>query len=874
MTDTIVRAPPGALNQTLTAKTPPASSAWQANGEANAAFFLPGLAKDNKSEKSSDSENSITKKKKKQDSGVSGDSHSEHSDSNNDSKLNEKIKESLSKRIKSKEQITQEREKIEKLIKTAGDNITNSINQAIINKNNKNGGTQFNTNSILSMAGSKREKTISIDQTQSPILAKKIKVENTDESSEENINVDVVGSSDDEHRLSNAESNDSTIHSGEHAGNMSFPGLQQFHSLLANHNLNSNSLIQQNHSNFTPLPMSSRQRLFAQAETQRRRASRKERIKIRLDELMKQVRYLQREYNKTEAEHLSTSSSSDPESSDEQAVNLLSSIALPGFEHTGLEKLIKKEITNVLVRVREQMTSASFKASGISSNGSTPELMSPSDRLSSPTLSGSEKSHKPTAAEELMKAQAAQAAQTIMPQIKNALKLNEPKFNNVGISNSGISSVTRTLSVQPNQMSPKINLAQNLVSPVNVTSPNQILQNAQLLQTQNSLSAQILPNSQIHAQITPQITPSATPVPQQVQPLNQATLNQATLNQATLNQATLNQASLNQAQLNQAQLNQAQLNQTQLNQTQLQQSQINQQNNPLTTQQSNAPTNTYAYLKQQQLQAQQAQQQLQSQQLQAQQQLQQQAAQNQQQAAAAAAQNPQTNVANAAATQAYQQAYQKALLAAKLSQAQAAQDSLLGRNSGMMNRLPTFGEQMASLQEGYGGGYDISDIYGNIHKEGLTPHHLKKAKLMFFYNRYPSSSVLKSYFTDVRFNRATTSQLIKWFSNFREFFYIHIEKIARQGVTEGMASSDQIKLTRDHELIRVLNNHYNKSNQFEVPVEFIQVAQDSLKQFFEAIRAGKDQDPSWKKVIYKIICKLDSDIPARFKAPQLAELGD
>merc|ERR1711935_153571 len=125
---------------------PQSPSAWQANGEANPAFFLPGLiAKDNKSEKSSDSENSITKKKKKQDSGVSGDSHSEHSDSNNDSKLNEKIKESLSKRIKSKEQITQEREKIEKLIKTAGDNITNSINQAIIHKNNKNGVSNINS---------------------------------------------------------------------------------------------------------------------------------------------------------------------------------------------------------------------------------------------------------------------------------------------------------------------------------------------------------------------------------------------------------------------------------------------------------------------------------------------------------------------------------------------------------------------------------------------------------------------------------------------------------------------------------------------------------------------------------------------------------
>merc|ERR1712035_299228 len=188
-----------------------------------------------------------------------------------------------------------------------------------------------------------------------------------------------------------------------HPGNLNFPGLQQFHSLLANHSLNHN---------FTNnLPMSTaRQRMFAQAEKQRRRQSRKERIKVRLDELMKQVRYLQREYNKTEENHQNNSSSTESESADEQAVNLLSSIALPGFEHTALEKLIKKEITNVLVRVREQMTAASFKASGISSNGSTPDRMSSNNSTSSKHSghsSGNEsnKSHKLTAAEELMKAQ-------------------------------------------------------------------------------------------------------------------------------------------------------------------------------------------------------------------------------------------------------------------------------------------------------------------------------------------------------------------------------------------------------------------------------------------------------------------------------------
>lgn len=49
----------------------------------------------------------------------------------------------------------------------------------------------------------------------------------------------------------------------------------------------------------------------------------------------------------------------------------------------------------------------------------------------------------------------------------------------------------------------------------------------------------------------------------------------------------------------------------------------------------------------------------------------------------------------------------------------------------------------------------------------LTPLHLRKAKLMFFYTRYPSSPVLKVYFPDVRFNKLITAQLVKWFSNFR-----------------------------------------------------------------------------------------------------------
>jgi len=60
--------------------------------------------------------------------------------------------------------------------------------------------------------------------------------------------------------------------------------------------------------------------------------------------------------------------------------------------------------------------------------------------------------------------------------------------------------------------------------------------------------------------------------------------------------------------------------------------------------------------------------------------------------------------------------------------------------------------------------HDLTRLY---HTSTLTPMHLRKAKLMFFYVRYPSSAVLKDYFPDVKFNKNNTAQLVKWFSNFR-----------------------------------------------------------------------------------------------------------
>ncbi|XP_026209526.1 prospero homeobox protein 2 [Anabas testudineus] len=150
-------------------------------------------------------------------------------------------------------------------------------------------------------------------------------------------------------------------------------------------------------------------------------------------------------------------------------------------------------------------------------------------------------------------------------------------------------------------------------------------------------------------------------------------------------------------------------------------------------------------------------------------------------------------------------------------------------------------------------------------QEGLTPSHLKKAKLMFFYTRYPSSNVLKTFFPDVKFNRCITSQLIKWFSNFREFYYIQMEKFARQAMVDGISDVKDITVSRDSELFRALNMHYNKANDFHVPDRFLEVAEITLHEFYNAIAAAKDSDPSWKKAIYKVICKLDSDVPEEFK---------
>lgn len=60
-------------------------------------------------------------------------------------------------------------------------------------------------------------------------------------------------------------------------------------------------------------------------------------------------------------------------------------------------------------------------------------------------------------------------------------------------------------------------------------------------------------------------------------------------------------------------------------------------------------------------------------------------------------------------------------------------------------------------------------------------------------------------------------------------------------------------------------NDFSFSFFFQVPDRFLEVAEITLHEFYNAVAAAKDSDPSWKKAIYKVICKLDSDVPEEFK---------
>ncbi|CAD6995636.1 unnamed protein product [Ceratitis capitata] len=104
-----------------------------------------------------------------------------------------------------------------------------------------------------------------------------------------------------------------------------------------------------------------------------------------------------------------------------------------------------------------------------------------------------------------------------------------------------------------------------------------------------------------------------------------------------------------------------------------------------------------------------------------------------------------------------------------------------------------------------------------------------------------------------------------------EFYYIQMEKYARQAVTEGVNCADELQVGGDSELYRVLNLHYNRNNHIEVPQNFRFVIEQTLREFFRAIKGGKDTEQSWKKAIYKVISRMDDPVPEYFKSPNFLE---
>ena len=49
----------------------------------------------------------------------------------------------------------------------------------------------------------------------------------------------------------------------------------------------------------------------------------------------------------------------------------------------------------------------------------------------------------------------------------------------------------------------------------------------------------------------------------------------------------------------------------------------------------------------------------------------------------------------------------------------------------------------------------------------------------------------------------------------REFFYIQMEKYARQVLSDGLKNVSELVVSKDDELYRVLVLHYNRNNQIE-----------------------------------------------------------
>lgn len=49
------------------------------------------------------------------------------------------------------------------------------------------------------------------------------------------------------------------------------------------------------------------------------------------------------------------------------------------------------------------------------------------------------------------------------------------------------------------------------------------------------------------------------------------------------------------------------------------------------------------------------------------------------------------------------------------------------------------------------------------------------------------------------------------------------------------------------------------------------MVENTLREFYKSIHTGKDSEQSWKKAIYKVIARLDENVPEYFKSPNFLE---
>jgi len=54
----------------------------------------------------------------------------------------------------------------------------------------------------------------------------------------------------------------------------------------------------------------------------------------------------------------------------------------------------------------------------------------------------------------------------------------------------------------------------------------------------------------------------------------------------------------------------------------------------------------------------------------------------------------------------------------------------------------------------------------------------------------------------------------------REFYYIQMEKYARQALAEGVKNAMDLVVNNDSEIYRILVLHYNRNNQIEVIIKW------------------------------------------------------